>query len=229
MKANKSIIFHLFIVLIYQFTFGQKESPITASQVINNYFEAIGGMKRAEQIKSISMEAVGLLKKHPIYLEKKLLLPNKSYHTLQHKDQLISKSVFDGKKGKIFETGSFRKFTKNEILAASKKRSIFPEFNYFKEAKYIGIREVNAVKCHLLKIGDTKVYYDVESGLKIKGSSIRNKGTTKFTQHLYFDNYINIEGVKMPSQLSIEVGNRKIKFQTKTLLINQNVAPKDFK
>ena len=48
-------------------------------------------------------------------------------------------------------------------------------------------------------------------------------------QHLYFENYVTIEGIKMPSQLTIQVGKRKIKFQTKTLLINQKVSTKDFK
>ena len=229
MKTPNPYFLYLFTVLLYQNSFGQQKLATTANQVINRYFEAIGGKEKAKQIRSISLEAVGMLKKHPIFLEKKLLLPNKSYSTLHHKDHLISKKVYDGKKGKVFEAGSYRKLTKDELLELSGQRSIFPEFKYLNKATYIGIRVVNTVKCHLLKIGSTKVYYDLISGLKIKGSSLRIKGNTKFTQHLYFENYIAIEGIKMPSKLTIEVGKRKIEFQTKTLLINQKVSPKDFK
>ncbi len=217
------------MLLLHQNSFGQQAIKITANQVIEDYFEAVGGKEKAKQIRSISLEAIGMLKEHPIFLEKKLLLPNKVYSTLHHKDHLISKKVFDGKKGKVYESGSYRKLSKSELRNFSENRSIFPEFNYVDKATYIGIRDVNTVKCHLLKIGNTKVYYALNSGLKIKGSSLRVKGTTKFTQHLYFENYVAIEGIKMPSKLTIEVGKRKIEFQTKKLLINQKVSRKDFK
>jgi len=229
MKAPTSFFIYLLMLLLHQNSFGQQAIKITANQVIEHYFEAVGGKEKAKQIKSISLEAIGMLKEHTIFLEKKLLLPNKSYATLHHKDHLISKNVYDGKKGKVFEAGEYRKLTKNELLELSGKRSIFPEFNYLDKATYIGIRDVNTVKCHLLKIGNTEVYYDLNSGLKVKGSSLRMKGTTKFTQHLYFENYVAIEGIKMPSKLTIEVGKRKIEFQIKKLLINQKVSTKDFK
>ena len=70
-----------------------------------------------------------------------------------------------------------QKLSKEELVELSKKRSIFPEFDYLNKATYIGIRAVDSIKCHLLKVGNTKLYYDISSGLKIKGSSLRNKET----------------------------------------------------
>ena len=94
MKAPAYFIICLFTVLFYQNSFGQQELKTTANQVINRYFEAIGGIEKPNKSNRIS-KAVGMLKKHPIFLEKKLLLPNKVYSTLYHNDHLISKKVWE--------------------------------------------------------------------------------------------------------------------------------------
>jgi len=69
----------------------------------------------------------------------------------------------------------------------------------------------------------------VNSGLKRKGISIQEKDGKTFLQELYFANYIEIEGLLFPTNLLMVVGDHKIEFQTRSIVINRDVATSDFK
>lgn len=209
-------------------THAQNTKVPTVKEVIDTYIDAIGGKEKALQVHSYSSVAIGQLNDKEIHLEKKLLLPNFYYTAMLFEDQILSKSIFNGKKGKVFQGESEHKMKRAEAKKLKKGRSIFPEFNYYHTAKYNGIAKVNEETCHVLQVNDSKIYYSQTTGLKVKGSSVQEKEGQTFVQHLYFSNYVEIKGLLFPSELILEVGTSRIEFLTRSLALNTDVTEKDF-
>jgi len=210
------------------YTFAQKTQTKTVSEVIDTYFQAIGGKEKALQIDTFSSISIGTLNSREIQLEKKLMLPNLYYTAMKSEDQILSTSVFNGKKGKTTQGSSEQKMGRNETKTLKKGRSIFPEFNYYHTAKYRGIQKASNEDCHVLEIGNSRIFYSTKTGLKVKGTSTQEKDDELFIQHLYFSNYVEIEGLLFPSCLVLEVGTSKIEFLTRSLSLNTDVTEKDF-
>lgn len=227
MRATKSILIILFISLLSNTTQAQRQKELITS-IIENYFKAIGGKERAEQIRTFSSESVGKLNDTEIILRKKLMLPNLSASSMEYGGKIISKNIFDGKEGLVTQNDDDSDYTKEELKRHKKNRSIFPEFDYLKTAKYIGTEEVDLSNCYVLQIENTKIYYSVESGLKRKGVSIQEKNGKTFLQELYFGKYVEIEGLLFPTNMLMVAGKNKIEFQTRSILINRDVTKKDF-
>lgn len=206
----------------------QSNTITSVSEILDRYFTAVGGKEKALQVHSFSSIAIGKLNDNEIRLEKKLMLPNFYYTAMLFEDQILSKSMFNGKKGKTIQDGSEQKMKRSETRKLKKSRSIFPEFNYYDTATYLGLVKVQDEACHVLQVNDSKIYYSQNTGLKVKGSSVQEKQGTSFVQHLYFSNYVAIEGLLFPSQLVLEVGESRIEFLTRSLTLNTDVSEKDF-
>lgn len=226
---NKESIYLLLLISFLSIpTNAQKDKKIINS-IIAKYFHAIGGKERARQIHSYSSKASGILNEKEIILHKKMMLPNLFTTSLDYHGKIISKSIFDGKNGINLQQGEEINFTPEELKRHKNNRSIFPEFDYPETAKYLGTEKVNLTECHVLKVGNSKIYYSTSSGLKIKGVSIQEKDETAFLQQLYFGNYLEIKGLLFPTNLLMIAGKNEIEFQTRTILINRDVSKKDFK
>jgi zinc protease len=225
MKAIKTL-FILCLIVSFN-SFAQKDKNII-NTIVEKYFDAIGGKERAKQIHTFSSKAVGNLKDNQIILTKKLMLPNLSTSSMKYRGKVISKNTFDGKEGIVMQNDDEIEFTKEETKRHKKNRCIFPEFDYLRTAKYLGIEKIEQKDCYVLQIENTRVYYSVETGLKRKGVSIQEKDGKTFLQQLYFANYVNIEGLLFPTNLLLIAGNNKIEFQTRSIVINRDVLKSDF-
>tara|TARA_B100000809_G_scaffold38098_1_gene33361 strand:+ start:57491 stop:58180 length:690 start_codon:yes stop_codon:yes gene_type:complete len=229
MKIIKKVSFLLFLLLLSNSIVAQKNNKAIIKTVIESYFEAIGGKEKATQIHSFSSVSSSTLNDKKIVLTKKLMLPNLFYSEMEYDGYVVSKNTFDGKKGTTMQQDVETKFSATELKRHKKNRSIFPEFDYLKTASYLGIETVDKKDCHVLEIENVKVYYAIDTGLKIKGISLQEKDGHSFLQELYFSKYIEIEGLLFPSNLLMLAGNNKIEFQTRSILINRDVSKKDFK
>ena len=195
MKTIKLVSFSLFVLFTSTKLCAQKNHKPLIESIIEHYFDAIGGKEKAAQIKTFSSVSTSNLGGKEIVLTKKMMLPNLFYTSMELDGYQVSKNTFDGKKGVSMQQDVENKFSSVELKRHKKNRSIFPEFDYIKTAKYIGIEKVNNEDCHVLQIENVKVYYAIESGLKVKGVSIQEKDGVSFAQELYFSKHIEIEGL----------------------------------
>lgn len=226
MKNFKTSFLLFSLLIMSNSSFAQKELVAT---IVKNYFNAIGGEEKAIQVHTFSSESSSSLDGKEILFVQKSMLPNLFYTSMEYDGYLVSENIFDGKKGVSVQQDIEKKFSKNEQKRHKKNRSIFPEFDYIKTAKYIGIEKAEGEDCHVLEIENAKVYYSITSGLKLKGISLQEKEGIVFEQKLYFSKYIEIEGILFPSHLKMSAGKQTIEFQTLTIFINRGVSNKDFK
>ena len=228
MKTLQVATFLFLLFFTSNFVVAQNNKKDLKHAVIENYFNAIGGKERALQVHSFHSVSNSTLNDKKIVLTQKQLLPNLFYSAMEYDGFLVSKNTFDGKKGTRIQQDIEKKFNSKELKRHKKNRSIFPEFDYLKTAKYIGIEKVENEDCHVLEIENAKVFYAINTGLKVKGVSLQEKDGQTFLQELYFSKYIEIEGLLFPSHLKMVAGNNTLEFQTSSILINRGVDKKDF-
>tara|TARA_B110000879_G_scaffold212917_1_gene311903 strand:- start:10649 stop:11338 length:690 start_codon:yes stop_codon:yes gene_type:complete len=228
MKRIYFLFFLIFTLCAFQNLLGQNTKNASLKEVVDHYFEAIGGREKAVQIKTFYTISKGTFGKKEILLVKKTMLPHYHYSRMSLDGYLISENIFDGKKGRIIQQDIEENFDVAQTRRHRKNRSIFPEFDYLKNAFYKGIENVNGNKAHVLEVENTKIYYDMETGLKVKGVSTKNKLGRSFEQELFFSKYTAVKGLKFPTRLRIVVGGKEMELQVQTLSLNNGVSAGDF-
>lgn len=227
MKTLKTTsIFNLFIFSCFVGISVQGYSQSTKT-VLDNYFAAIGGKEKALQVESYSSLAKGVFNTKEITLETKSKLPSSFHSTMKSNTKIISEQIFNGKSGIKLHNGVFKKFSSKKNNLYKNRRSIFPEFNYYKNGKYLGIQIIDGQKAHIISVDNYEIYYSAKTGLKIKGI-VLNPKNNQLNKELYYDKYIKIEGLLFPSKLTIVVKDKTIELQTVTITINRDVTNQDF-
>jgi zinc protease len=228
MKIIKSSFWLFLIVCSTQFSFGQttEETPLT--NVLNAYFKAVGGKEKARKIKSLVVISKGDKDNRKVVFTKKTFLPNKYISSMEVDNLLVSQLAFNGTTGYTLQNDHEVAFNSKEIKKNKLQRSIFPEFKYYQTATYVGKEEVNGISCHVIKSDETTIYYDAETGLKIKGETINTFGDQSFTQHIYYSKYAAIEGILFPLKTTIIANDQKLELQNSSILINRDLKESDF-
>ncbi len=228
MKLNKSLLLLIFTLSFSGLITSQNSNKKEVSNILDQYFKAIGGKEKALQVKTFHSESKGTLEKKEITLTRKLMLPHSFYSSMSLDGYMVSKNVFNGTKGYVIQQDIEEELDSKELKRHKQNRSIFPEFDYYKNAKYLGLEKVNNEEAYVLEIENTKIFYSKSTGLKIKGITRKNKDGHEFEQHIFFSKYLNFKGINFPTRLTIIAGNKKIILQTLSILINRDVTETDF-
>lgn len=195
--------------------------------VLDSYFAAIGGKEKALQVQTFFSLAKGNFNNKEINFLIQSKLPNKFHSVMKSDSKIISEKTFNGKTGSKLQQGTLTNFKPDEIKKYKKNRCIFPEFNYYKNGKYLGTQTIDGNLAHIIAVENYQVFFDVSTGLKIKGIILTESETTPLKE-LFYSKYISIEGLLFPSKLTIVVLDKKIELQSVTIAINRDVSDQDF-
>ncbi len=228
MRLNRGAFLLLFSLFLTNLSYSQTNNRKEVENVIENYFTAIGGKKRASRITSFVSKSKGKLKGKEVDFILKLQLPHKYLTLLSVGDYLVSKKTFNGKEGYRIQQDIQKELSNKDIKKFKRYRSIFPEFDYLEKATYKGISNLDTKKVHVLKLRDSHIYYDTETGLKIRSVTTVTKNNYTFKQTIHYLKYISIEKLKFPSKIIIEAGTNKLELQTTTILLNSKIDANEF-
>jgi len=124
--------------------------------------------------------------------------------------QTFSKQVFDGKKGYAEQQG--RRVDLNaEQIAEAKTNTLFKD-EANQNGKLDRISNLDGVNVFLIISCKTEVFYDVETGLKIKEvvtNEVNGKETKTAT---LLSDYKEVNGIKFPHKTSMSMGPIKLEF-----------------
>ena len=206
-------------------------SGITAKTVINNYFNAIGGKDKINALKSVITKSTATMQGMALEMETKVLAPNKFSMTMSMMGNVMSKQTFDGKEGYSLAMGQ-KKPLEGEVLEKMKKAT-FPisEIGYLETASLLKIEPIDGVDCYVLSVDkDTKIFYEVESGLKLKQVTVqKGPGGQEMTQTVSYLDYQEVDGIKFPYTTKMSFGPQEVDFKTIDMKLNQDVTEEDFK
>jgi predicted Zn-dependent peptidase len=202
---------------------------VTAKTVLDSYIKAIGGEKALTGVKSLSMTASGSIQGMTLEVFKKVTSDNKLAQGLSAMGQ-TQKVVFDGKKAFAVAGGQKQDLPAEETADLKKEAFVFPELNQRNDAsiKLKGIESFNGADAYALVDGDTTVYYDVKTGLKVAEVSVQKGPDGKeMASTTPYSDYREVKGIKVPYKTSVNVG-MEVELTVSDVKINEGVTPADF-
>lgn len=212
----------------------KKEVPkgITAKTVLDNYIKAIGGEKAALAVKTIAMTGSTSIPQAPAPLSfnSKIDVKGKLVVELAMGGMSIMKQVVNEKGGFVIKQGQRMDLTGKDLEEMKAAATPIEELNLLKkpEVTLTGIEMVNGTEVYALKNGNTTLYYDVKSGLKIGDLiTMEQGGQTMNKTNSYLD-YREVKGVKVPFNLVQNVGF-ELNIKMTDVKINEGVSDADFK
>lgn len=201
---------------------------LTATKVINNYIDAIGGKDKIMEVNSIFMVANASIQGTPLVLTSKSALPNKSSNVVSVMGQVFQKSVFDGEKGYTEARGQRKDMAGKELETARAKTSLFEDLGYT-DGKLLRVEPINGKKAIVLQHMDKEIFYDLNSGLKIKEvKTVKLANGKEMKMPTMFSDYKEVNGVKFPYKIDQKNGPMMLNFVVKEIKVNEGVTDKDF-
>jgi len=201
----------------------------TAKSVIDNYIKTIGGEKALRNIKTLLTVSSGTIQGAPVELTSKTTTANKQMREMKVMGMSMMKQVINDKSGYIIQQGQ-RKDIAGDDLAKLRANAVpFGELELSNKTEIIleGIENYNDNDTYVIKDGKTILYYDVKSGLKVAETRTMEMGGQSITQTTSFSDYKDVNGIKIPYVMNINIG-MDILLTTTEVKINEGVSDADF-
>lgn len=195
---------------------------ITAETVLNNYVNAVGGLKKIKKIKDITMNASATMQGQTINFDTYIKAPDKSFMQIGSMGMVFAKQIYNSGKGvNVSPINNETKPMEAAELANFKEQALVVGEAYYNELGYtctlLGIEQQrNDDKWYkvLIEIPGTDPqtsYFDVNTGLKVKTEM---KGS-----YTIYSDYREINGVKFPFSMQSSMDG-----QAFTIVVNNATA-----
>ena len=200
---------------------------VTATTVVDKYFEAIGGKDKVAAIKTVMSVSNAKVQGIELTLTSKAAAPNKSSVVVSGMGQTFSKQVFDGTKGYAEAQGRRKDLESKDLEEAQARKSPFEDEAY-KAGKLDRIEPVDGNNAYVIKYNDTEIFYDMKSGLKIKSLRTVKGPQGEVKVPTTFGDYKEVNGVKFPHKTNVKQGPMDLNFVIKEIKVNEGVTDADF-
>lgn len=203
---------------------------LTHSDIIEKYFEAIGGKDKVAAVKSIDKTYLLTFSGIDIKL-RQIQYDGKFYMDMTSPGIDIMKQVFNGNELRAEQMGKTVKASPEDITSAKMSAIIFPELLIADpsfQLKLLGtvkLNNTNAYKLEYTLPTGTIVhaFYDTTTFLKLKETSISGSGKKKSETTAEFGDYKMIDGVSIPHTMDVS-GSVQEKMMMKLKEVKLNVT-----
>ena len=205
---------------------------ISANSVVLNYLEAIGGKEKVEAVNAVSMLGEAEFQGMKLQLMTINAKPNKLVFKMMMMGNVLMKQTFNGEEGYIQQQGVNNPFPQEEIDKLKKSSLPFDEIGWLDngDVKFSSIENEDGRELYVLEVnGDAYVYYDKETGLKIKETQNASMPDgTQVSQTTYYENYISVDGILFPHIIKLPMGPQNMDFTMTQIVVNPEVSDADF-
>ena len=201
---------------------------MSATNVVDNYFEAIGGKNKVAAVKTVMMVAGATIQGTPLVMTVKLSTPNKSSQVVSVMGNTMQKKVFDGEKG-YSEARGQRKDTEGEELEKEKAAKYPFEDEAYKTGKLVRIEPLEGKNAYVIEYQKEEIFYDIESGLKVKSIKTVKGPQGEMKVPTIYSDYKEVNGIKFPHKMGQKMGPMDLSFEITEIKINEGVSDEDFK
>ncbi len=208
---------------------------VTPQQVLEKYFEAIGGKANMEKVKDFyAVSTTEVMGQSMENIESKKA-PNLYSSVVDQSGVELAKIVFDGKQAQVTQMGNSQLLDESSSKAILTQALIFPETLYLTEDITLTIGENEqheSDNCYVISVSGIpgittlKEYYSVASGLKLKQVVEGPTGSA----NVLFKEYQDFEpGVKFATHLVQEAMGMTIEKKFTSIKVNSQIADSEFK
>lgn len=221
-------------------TYGNEVDPslsklpegLTAKMVLNNYLDAIGGKKKIEELKTLSMKMEASIMGQALNMEAIRMSPNKMFMEIKMGGNVIQKQIFDGVKGVSSGMQGSKKIDGNEALDMAINSAIIEELEYLNQnmtLKLTSMENINGNDAYGVEVTmpsgkKSTRYYDSESGFLVRTTDVLDGPQGAMTLSTDYEQYKEFGGVMFPSGIKQPM-NAQLKMDIKVteILVNENV------
>lgn len=220
---------------IYREAFEMPPAGMTAQQVIDAYFKAIGGVPAAQKVKSLKKEYTAELEGMSVTLTEQHAAPLKYAMKLGSGPVVLQQVVYDGTRGKKSGMEGSKELVDQDLEDARQSAFIFPELHYTEldyGPKLNGIVEINGRKCYRVAVtkaagGAYTDYYDMETGLRTRRTETQSTEEGNFAVTTDFSDYKAVNGVLFPHTIAQNAGMNMV-FTAKVIAVNPSIPETEF-
>ncbi|MGB3798910.1 MAG: pitrilysin family protein [Lewinella sp.] len=212
----------------------QMSAPVdlTPEDVLNGYFEAIGGKEAALALENVSMALEGSVQGQT--LSQKMTTTNDGKMSSQTSmgGMVVADQRYAAGKASMKQMGQPVDLPEAAVEAMAEQAIIFPEANYLEDLSNItleGTEMVDGKPAIVLVINSSdnpvREYYDAESMLKVQ--TIRSQGPQTITQS--YGDYQAVEGIMFPHTLTLTgMAPFPIELSATSVEVNTDLDPSVF-
>jgi hypothetical protein len=202
---------------------------VTVKTVLNDYLKATGVLDNLDNIKSILTQYEATTPMGAVMSEEKRMdgKTNQSVYVGGNKMMTMVMT----KEG---ATANNQQLPENMTKDMKLNAGLFMELNLVdsEDAKLVGTEEVDGKETYVIEvIGEVVsyiMYYEVESGLKVKEVQTTNMQGRSQSQDAILKDYKEFNGIKFPETRSATMMGQSVEFKLKEIKINEGVTEKDF-
>ena len=224
----------------------------TADDVLRNYFEAMGGERKMQGVKSLRQEYDILIGERKFQAEVLSRLPYYHQEQLFYDGDVYLKQTYNGKMGYTKIERSRTDLSAEEVDKRLTRRSIFPLLDYRKAGFKAELDSIVPVRGHFtyrlkvnLPCGDIQNYYISKGDYMVlriehvvspavvekdEQGAVTKYEPEKIGSYSDYDDYKMVEGVKYPFTTEVrDADNNKIIWKTTLVSPNENIPTKVFR
>lgn len=206
---------------------------VTAESVLNKYLEAIGGKEKLNGVTSLILKYEASAMGATIVNEEKKVDGKLAQNVYMNGSPMMA-VVVTQEEGFMRQGGGKSPLPEDMVNDMKTAAGLFVEQTILKAgtAKLAGTEQIDGKDAYVIEVaGDVvayKLYYDVETGLKVKESQIITMQGQSQVQEAILKDYQEYEGIKFPSIKEADQMGQKIISKLIEVIINKDVTSADF-
>ncbi len=209
---------------------------LTASTVVKNYVNAVGGEANLRKVNSTLTNADVTIQGAPFKPKAiiKQMAPNKfSMEMMVEGYGTVMKQKFDGASGYQEQQGQKIPMSDEDVSSRKSEKGLYPEL--YMEASNISLESLTTIDgTDVYKIKVTKGdessfrYYDAKTNLLVRTEETNEAAGQSITSITDYSDYKEVGGVMIPHTTKITAGPQILILNTTDVKINEGVTEADF-
>ncbi len=202
---------------------------LTASGVVTNYLNAIGGEKAIRGVQSVVALATGTVQGFPVELTSKTTTAHQQLREIKAMGMSMMKQVVSDKNTYVIQQGQKVPLSASEIAALKAAAVPFEELDLLakKTIALKGIEAFNETDCYVVQDGVNSYYFACDSGLKLGESKSIETKEGVVTETTTFGDYKAVKGIQFPHKTILNIG-MEIELITTEIKLNELIPVTDF-
>ena len=205
---------------------------VTPESVINDYVEALGGVKKLKKLNSLVSQYSAEIPGAPAKVEIEILQqqPNLFSFSMNMMGMTVQRQFFNGNTG--FNDGMQGKteIAAKELEKSKMEYKLASELNYFDNynAELKGIDVMDGEEVYVLVRTDedganATEYYSVASQFLLKSEEVIDTPQGEMAQSSVYQNYQSVKGVAFPHTIIQNVAGQSIKMKLDKVIVNKPI------
>ena len=207
----------------------QLPEGVTSASILENYFNAIGGLDKLKSITSKSEVSQATMQGMQLEVVAKKTNQQQSYLAISMMGNVMQKQVVNKDKGYSEAQGQHTDLSGAELEEALKDSHIFAEIGLDPSSVKASVADVDGVAAYELAVSATKsFFYDQKTFLKIKISETQEVQGNAITQETLIGDYKAVDGILFPHKTTQSFGPQSIDFITQSIELNGTIDASEF-